>query len=536
MTNRINTDNLKELLEKNSEKFKVHTDISETGIVYSAGDGIAHISGLTNVMSEEMLIFNDDIFGLAMNLERDSVGAIIIGDYKKVQQGDTVVRTKKVIQVPVGKELLGRVVNPLGEPIDGLGPINAKEFRKIEMPAPGIVERQPVCEPLHTGVKSIDAMTPVGRGQRELIVGDRQTGKTSIAIDAIINQKAGDVYCVYVAIAQKMSTIRNLTTLLEEKKVLHNCIIVAATASDPAPARYIAPFAACTMAEHFRNAGEHSLIIYDDLYKHAVAYREISLLLKRPPGREAFPGDIFYLHSRLLERACKLSDENGGGSMTALPIVETQQGDYSAYVPTNLVSITDGQIYLDTDLFHQGFRPAINVGLSVSRVGGQAQLSAMKKVALKLRMDLAQYRDMASFAQLTTDLDEATTHQLHRGERLVEILKQPQNAPLPVETEIFTIWLAIKGHLDDIPLSDVARFTEEWMKLLVSGFSQIPKNVLKTGKLTEEDEKTLAESVAQSKQIFIPTGNFESMSTDRIVPKDEAHNSSMPKTAISAAK
>jgi len=536
MTNRINTDNLKDLLEKNAEKFQVHTDISETGIVYSAGDGIAHITGLTNVMSEEMLIFNDDVFGLAMNLERESVGAIIIGDYTQVQQGDIVRRTKKVIQVPVGKELLGRVVNPLGEPIDGCGPINAKEFRKIEMPAPGIVERQPVCEPLQTGLTSIDAMTPIGRGQRELIVGDRQTGKTSIAIDAILNQKAGDVYCVYVAISQKMSTIRNLTTLLEQKKVLHNCIIVAATASDPAPARYIAPFAACTMAEHFRDKGEHALIVYDDLYKHAVAYREISLLLKRPPGREAFPGDIFYLHSRLLERACKLSDKNGGGSMTALPIVETQQGDYSAFIPTNLVSITDGQIYLDTDLFHQGFRPAINVGLSVSRVGGKAQLSAMKKVALKLRIDLAQYREMASFAQLTTDLDAATTHQLHRGERLVEILKQPQNAPLPVETEIFTIWLAINGHLDDIPLSDVTRFTEEWMKLLISGFSQIPKNVVKTGKLSEEDEKILVECVKQSKQIFIPAGNLESISSNRIVPTDDPHSSSMPKTAISAAK
>jgi F-type H+-transporting ATPase subunit alpha len=536
MTNRINTDNLKDILEKNSEKFKVHTDISETGIVTEAGDGIAHISGLTNVMSEEMLIFNDDIFGLAMNLERNSVGAIIIGDYTKVQQGDIVKRTKKVIQVPVGKELLGRVVNPLGEPIDGRGPINAKEFRKIEMPAPGIIDRQPICEPLQTGLKSIDAMTPIGRGQRELIVGDRQTGKTSVAVDAIINQKAGDVYCVYVAISQKMSTIRNLTTLLEQKKVLHNCIIVAAPASDPAPARYIAPFSACTMAEYFRDKGEHALIVYDDLYKHAVAYREISLLLKRPPGREAFPGDIFYLHSRLLERACKLSKEKGSGSITALPIVETQQGDYSAYVPTNLVSITDGQIYLDTDLFHQGFRPAINVGLSVSRVGGKAQLPAMKQVALKLRLDLAQYREMASFAQLTTDLDEATTHQLHRGERLVEILKQPQNAPIPVETEIFTIWLAINGHLDDIPLCDVARFTEEWMKLLLSGFAQTPKNVSKTGKLSEEDMKVLVICVEQAKQIFTPSGDVESISADRIVPTDDGQSASMPKTAISAAK
>ena len=380
-------------------------------------------------------------------------------------------------------------------------------------------------------------MTPIGRGQRELIVGDRQTGKTSIAIDAIINQKSGDVYCVYVAISQKMSTIRNLITLLEQKKVLHNCIVVAATASDPAPARYIAPFAACTMAEHFRNDGEHALIVYDDLYKHAVAYREISLLLKRPPGREAFPGDIFYLHSRLLERACKLSEVNGGGSLTALPIVETQQGDYSAYVPTNLVSITAGQIYLDTDLFHQGFRPAVNVGLSVSRVGGKAQLSAMKKVALKLRLDLAQYREMASFAQLTTDLDAATTQQLHRGERLVEILKQPQNNPLPVETEIFTIWLAINGHLDDIPLCDVSRFTDEWMKLLFSGFSQIPKNVIKSGELNDDDDiKVLVECVEQAKQIFVPSGDVESISPERIVPPDDTNSANMPKTAFSVAK
>lgn len=532
---RIDTDNLKAILEKNSEKFHIEADISETGIVAEAGDGIAHITGLRNVMSEELLLFNDSEYGLAMNLERDMVGAIIIGDYTKIQQGDTVKRTSKVIQVPVGKELLGRVVNPLGEPIDGRGPINTKEFRKIEMPAPGIVDRQPICEPLQTGLKSIDAMTPIGRGQRELIVGDRQTGKTSIAIDAIINQKPGDVYCIYVAIAQKMSTIRNLTTLLEQKKVLHNCIIVAATASDPAPARYIAPFAGCAMAEYFRNNSQHALIVYDDLYKHAVAYREISLLLKRPPGREAFPGDIFYLHSRLLERACKLSDEHGAGSLTALPIVETQQGDYSAYVPTNLVSITDGQIYLDSDLFNQGFRPAVNVGLSVSRVGGKAQLNAMKQVALKLRLNLAQYREMAAFAQLTTDLDATTTQQLHRGERLVEILKQPQNSPMPVDIQIFTIWLAINGHLDDIPLKDVQRFSEEWVKLMKSGFSKTAKNVLKTGKLTDEDLAVLEECTKQAKQVFVPSAELNGISADRIVPTDETNSTNMPKTAFSAA-
>jgi len=407
--------------------------------------------------------------------------------------------------VPVGEELLGRVVNPLGNPIDGRGRIAASEYRNVETEAPGIVDREPVGEPLQTGLKSIDSMTAIGRGQRELIIGDRQTGKTTLATDTILNQAPGDVYCVYVAIGQKMSTIARLVDLFERHAVLRNCIIVAATASDPAPLQYIAPFAACAMAEHFRDSGRHALIVYDDLSKHAVAYRELSLLLKRPPGREAFPGDIFYLHSRLLERAAKLHTDKGGGSLTALPIVETQQGDYSAYIPTNLISITDGQIYLESSLFHQGFRPAINVGLSVSRVGGKAQLPAMKKIALPLRLDLAQYREVASFAQLTADLDEATMRQLHRGERLAEILKQPQDRPMPFRKQVSIIWAAVNGHLDDVALADIDRFEAEWFTLLDGAFPAAGRRLAETGALDDETEALLVESLKQLKTLFIAT-------------------------------
>ena len=480
------------------------------------------MSTLPGVMAEEMILFPNGIYGMAMNLERDHVGAIIFGEYDRIEQGDLVKRTNKVLQVPVGDALLGRVVTALGEPIDGKGPVDTREMRLVETDAPGIVDRESVNKPLQTGLKGVDAMTAIGRGQRELIVGDRQTGKTTLAIDGIINQATSGVRCIYVAIGQKMSTIATVVATLEEHDALRNTIVVVATASDSAPSQYIAPFAGCTMGEFFRDKGEEALIVYDDLYKHAVAYREISLLLRRPPGREAFPGDIFYLHSRLLERASKLNPGLGGGSLTALPIVETQQGDYSAYIPTNLVSITDGQIYLEADLFHQGFRPAINVGLSVSRVGGKAQLKAMKKVAIKLRMDLAQYREVASFAQLTTDLDQATIDQLHRGERLAEILKQPQHAPLSVDKQVCIMWAAINGHLDDIALRDISRFQKEWFALLAGSYATVGRSIMETGDLTDETAATLEASIAAFKGIFQRAGVTHAIDPDRIVPKPDA--------------
>ena len=434
------------VLEENATKFAVELGPEEVGRVLEAGDGIAQVSGLPGVMAEEMVVFPNEVYGLAMNLEQEYVGIIVLGDYAGIEQGDEVRRTGRVLDVPVGRALLGRVVNPLGQPVDGRGPIHARERLRVETDAPGIADRGTVSRPLQTGLKSIDAMTAIGRGQRELIIGDRQTGKTTVALDTILNQTKDDVFCVYVAIGQKMSTVVNVVDLFEARGVLDNCIVVVAAASDSAPLQYMAPFAGCSMAEFFRNQGQDALIVYDDLSKHAVAYREISLLLRRPPGREAYPGDIFYLHSRLLERASRLSDEHGGGSLTALPIIETKEGDYSAYVPTNLISITDGQIYLETSLFHQGFRPAINVGLSVSRVGGRAQLAAMKKAALKVRLELAQYREVASFAQLTSDLDKATVQQLKRGERLVAVLKQAQHEPMPTHKQICILWAATQGH------------------------------------------------------------------------------------------
>lgn len=493
------------ILEENARKYSYKFGPEEIGHVLEAGDGIAHVDGLPGVMCEEMVQFSNDIYGMAMNLERDEVGVIIFGDYAKIEQGDMVKRTTRVLEVPVGEELLGRVVDPLGRPIDGRGLIVCSAHRHVESDAPGIAARVPVHHPLHTGLKSIDSMTAIGRGQRELIVGDRQTGKTTLAIDAILNQVAGDVVCIYVAIGQKMSTVAGIVDLLESKGVLKNCIIIAATASDSAPLQYIAPFAGCAMAEHFAFSGRDSLIVYDDLSKHAVAYREISLLLRRPPGREAFPGDIFYLHSRLLERACKLSPEQGGGSLTALPIIETKQGDYSAYIPTNLISITDGQIYLENSLFHQGFRPAINVGLSVSRVGGKAQLEAMKKVASKFRMDLAQYREVASFAEMTSELDPVTMRQLHRGERLVEILKQAEHAVMPIEKQICIMWAAANGHLDDVHTSDIFRFQKEWFEMLGNADSDIGRAILETGVLTDDTEAMLKVSVKRFKDMFVST-------------------------------
>jgi F-type H+-transporting ATPase subunit alpha len=523
-----------EILEKNSRTFEIALGADEIGHVLETGDGIARVDGLPGVMAEEMVEFPNSVYGMAMNLERDHVGIIVLGDYSKIEEGDIVKRTGKVLQVPVGDALLGRVVTPLGLPIDGKGPVTTEETMLVETESPGIVERESVSTPLQTGLKGVDAMTAIGRGQRELIVGDRQTGKTTMAVDAIINQAGSDVKCVYVAIGQKMSTIANVVATLEEAGALANTIVIAASASDSAPLQYVAPFAGCSMAEFFRNRGEDVLIVYDDLYKHAVAYREISLLLRRPPGREAFPGDIFYLHSRLLERAAKVNPDYGGGSLTALPVVETKQGDYSAYIPTNLVSITDGQIYLEPELFHQGFRPAINVGLSVSRVGGKAQVPAMKKVALKLRMDLAQYREVASFAQLTTDLDKATLDQLHRGERLAEVLKQPQHATLSMDKQVCIMWAAVNGHLDSVALPDIARCQEEWFKLLDGSFADIGRTIIETGDLDDATEERLIESIDTFKKLFVPSTETPILDGRRVVPPVDAREVRMPEAAVTA--
>ncbi|MGQ9661587.1 MAG: F0F1 ATP synthase subunit alpha [Kiritimatiellia bacterium] len=514
----IDPESISKVLLETASSFRVELGPEEIGYVTEAGDGIARVRGLPGVLAEEMVVFPGEVYGMAMNLERNSVGVIILGDYAGIEQGTVVKRTCRVLQVPVGEALLGRVITPLGEPVDGRGRINTHEYRRVEIAAPGIAEREPVNKPLHTGLKSIDAMTAIGRGQRELVIGDRQTGKTTLAVDTILNQKPGDVFCVYVAIGQKMSTVRGVVELLEQRGVLRNTIIVVATASDSAPVRFLAPFAGCTMAEYFRDSGQDALIIYDDLSKHAIAYREISLLLRRPPGREAYPGDIFYLHSRLLERACKLHPSKGGGSLTALPIVETQQGDYSAYIPTNLISITDGQIYLESSLFHQGFRPAVNVGLSVSRVGSKAQLPAMKKVAAQLRIDLAQYREVAAFAQLTSDLDAATLQQLHRGERLTEVLKQPPHEPMSPDKEVIIIWAAVRGHLDDVPVVDLARFQKEWFAMLDGAGPQIGREIMATGDLSPEVEKALEESITTFKKIFVATGDVRTFSRQRVVP------------------
>lgn len=514
---------IRAVLEAKARAFAVPLGVEEVGRVIEVGDGIARVQGLPGVMAEEMVLFQQDLYGMVLNLEPDAVGVIILGDCTQVQEGMTVRRTGVVLQVPVGEALLGRVVNPLGQPIDGQGLIAAAETRHVETDASGIVDRQPIDTPLQTGLKSIDSMTAIGRGQRELIVGDRQTGKTALGVDAILNQRHTGVKCIYVAIGQKMSTVATLVETLRRSEALAHCIVVAATASDSAPMQYIAPFAGCAMGEYFRDKGQDALIVYDDLSKHAVAYREMSLLLRRPPGREAYPGDIFYLHSRLLERACRLSRERGGGSLTALPVVETQQGDYSAYIPTNLISITDGQIYLQSDLFHQGFRPAINVGLSVSRVGSKAQLKAMRKVAIKLRMDLAQYREVAAFAQLTSDLDAHTLQQLHRGERLAEILKQPQHAPMSVERQICVLWAATQGHLDSIPLADVARFQEEWLAHLDQTQARIGASILAAGDLTPEIEAALQAAMEQFKKLFVASEAAHTLSGERVVPGfDEA--------------
>jgi F-type H+-transporting ATPase subunit alpha len=457
----IKADEISKIIREQIGSYSVEVDVAEVGTIVSLGDGIARVHGVDRAMAGEMLAFPHNVFGIALNLEEDSVGVVLLGEFDRLKEGDEVKRTGRIISVPVGEEMIGRVVNALGQPIDGKGPIPTKQFAPIERLAPGVVDRQPVREPLQTGLKAIDAMVPIGRGQRELIIGDRQTGKTAVAIDAIINQKGKDVICIYNAIGQKQSTVAQVVKTLKDTGSMDYTIVVSAAASDPAPLLYISPYSACAMGEYFRDNGRHSCCIYDDLSKHAQAYREISLLLRRPPGREAYPGDVFYLHSRLLERAAKMRQELGAGSLTALPIIETQAGDLSAYIPTNVISITDGQIFLETDLFHQGVRPAINVGNSVSRVGGSAQVRAMRQVAGTLRLDLAQYRELAAFAQFGSDLDPATKAQLNRGARLVEILKQPQYEPVPVEKQVLIIYAGTNGFLDSTELSDVARYEQE---------------------------------------------------------------------------
>jgi F-type H+-transporting ATPase subunit alpha len=457
----IRAEEISEIIKKQIREYGKEVEVSETGTIISIGDGIARIHGLAGAMAGELLEFPDGVSGMVLNLEEDNVGAAILGEFAAIKEGDTVKRTGRITEVPVGEALIGRVVNAIGQPIDGKGPINTTLFSKVEIKAPGIVARKSVHQPMSTGLKAIDCMVPIGRGQRELIIGDRQTGKTAVAIDTIINQKGGDLICIYVAIGQKRSTVAQVVSKLNEHGAMDYTIVVAATASESAPLQFIAPYTGVTMGEFFRDSGRHALIIYDDLSKQAVAYRQLSLLLRRPPGREAYPGDVFYLHSRLLERACKLSDAHGAGSLTALPIIETQAGDVSAYIPTNVISITDGQIYLESDLFFSGVRPAINVGLSVSRVGGSAQIKAMKQVAGTLRLNLAQYREMAAFAQFGSDLDKATQMQLARGERLVEVLKQPQYRPIPSEKQVLIIFAANNGFLDDYPVASLKRYEIE---------------------------------------------------------------------------
>src|SRR5688572_15803174 len=462
----IRSEEITKIIRQELADFSAGVNVSEVGTVLSVGDGIARIHGLEKCMAGELLELPHGVMAIALNLEEDSVGAVLMGEFSEIKEGDEVKRTRRIMSVPVGDAMVGRVVNALGQPIDGKGPMATKRFQPIEVIAPGVVDRQPVREPLQTGLKAIDGMVPIGRGQRELIIGDRQTGKTAVAVDTIINQKGLGVVCIYVAIGQKRSTVAQVVKILEDAGAMGHTIIVSATASEPAPLLYLAPYSGCAMGEYFRDNGKHAVCIYDDLSKHAASYREISLLLRRPPGREAYPGDVFYLHSRLLERAAKLSDKKGGGSLTALPVIETQAGDLSAYIPTNVISITDGQIFLESDLFNSGFRPAINVGNSVSRVGGAAQVKAMKAVAGRLRLDLAQYRDLAAFAQFGSDLDKATQSMLSRGQRLTEILKQDQYSPLPVEKQIVIIFAATNGYLDAIPVSEARRYEKELYSFL----------------------------------------------------------------------
>jgi F-type H+/Na+-transporting ATPase subunit alpha len=508
----IRADEISRILKEQIQDYGKKVTVAETGTILSIGDGIARVYGLAGAQAGELVEFASGVKGLVLNLEEDNVGVAVMGPYQDLREGDTVKRTKTIASVPVGKGLLGRVVNALGEPIDGKGPIQATETRRMEVKAPGIVQRRSVHEPLQTGIKALDALVPIGRGQRELIIGDRQTGKTAVAIDAIINQKGKGVYCIYVAVGQKQSTVAQVVDKLQQYGALEYTTVVVASAADPAPMQFFAPYCGATMGEYFRDNKMHALIVYDDLSKQAVAYRQLSLLLRRPPGREAYPGDVFYIHSRLLERAAKLSDAEGGGSLTALPIIETQAGDVSAYIPTNVISITDGQIFLETDLFYSGVRPAINVGLSVSRVGSAAQIKAMKQVAGSLKLDLAQYRELAAFAQFGSDLDKATQETLARGARLVEILKQGQYAPMPVEHQVIQIYGASnredkdkRGWARDIPVADMSRWAAELVDFIESKYPEVPRTIREKKELTAEAKATLNKALGEFNQLFQPT-------------------------------
>ncbi|MBI5328146.1 MAG: F0F1 ATP synthase subunit alpha [Deltaproteobacteria bacterium] len=502
----IKAEEISNLIKTQLKGFEKTIDIKEVGTVISVGDGIARVYGLEKAMAGELLEFPHNISAMVLNLEEDNVGVAILGEDYKIKQGDVVKRTGKIVEVPVGQELMGRVINALGLPIDGKGPLGAKNTRRVEVKARGIVDRKPVKEPLQTGIKAIDGMIPIGRGQRELIIGDRQTGKTAVAIDTIINQKGQGVFCIYVAIGQKQSTVAQVVEKLKQFGAMDYTVVVAATASESAPLQFIAPYTGCTIGEHFRDNGKHALIIYDDLSKHAVAYRQLSLLLRRPPGREAYPGDVFYLHSRLLERAAKLKDELGGGSLTALPVIETQAGDVSAYIPTNVISITDGQIYLETDLFYAGVRPAINVGLSVSRVGGSAQVKAMKQVAGTLRLELAQYRELAAFAQFGSDLDAATQRQLARGSRLVEILKQGQYKPLHVEYQVLVIFAATNGYIDGYPVSALKKYEEELYAFFDTRHPELLKELKEKKAIDDAIKPKLIKALDDLKGLFVAEG------------------------------
>jgi F-type H+/Na+-transporting ATPase subunit alpha len=499
----IKADEITQLIRQQIENYETRIAVDEVGTVITLGDGIARVHGLEKVMAGELLSFPHDLAGIAMNLEEDQVGVVLLGDYTEIKEGDQVKRTGRIMSVPVGDGMIGRVVNSLGQAIDDKGPISSSQFIPLERLAPGVIERQPVREPMATGLKAIDSMIPIGRGQRELIIGDRQTGKTAIAIDTIINNKGGDLICIYCAIGQKRSSIAQVVKTLSDHGAMDYTIVVAASASEPAPMQYIAPYAACAMGEYFRDTKRHALVIYDDLSKHAASYREISLLLRRPPGREAYPGDVFYLHSRLLERAAKLSNEKGAGSLTALPVIETQAGDVSAYIPTNVISITDGQIYLETDLFNQGVRPAVNVGLSVSRVGGSAQIKAMRQVAGSMKLDLAQYRELAAFAQFGSDLDKATQAQLNRGQRLVEVLKQGQYSPLPFSKQILVIFAGTSGALDDLPIEQIRDFEDELYRYVESTNPGLLSTIMEKKVLDDSMKAEMTKVIKQCKEVFV---------------------------------
>ena len=498
----IKANEINEIIRQQIQNFEAGVTVAEVGTVIKVGDGIAEVHGLEKVMAVELLEFPHEVRGLALNLEEDKVGVVLFGEFQKIKEGDIVKRTGRIMQVPVGQMLVGRVVDALGNPIDERGPIITEEYNPVERMAPGVVDRQPVKEPLQTGLKAIDSMVPIGRGQRELIIGDRQTGKTAVAVDAIINQRGKDVICIYVAIGQKASTIAQIVKTLQDFGAMDYTIVVAATASDPAAMQYLAPYSGAAMGEYFRDRGQHALTIYDDLSKQAAAYREISLLLRRPPGREAYPGDVFYLHSRLLERAAKLSDAKGAGSLTSLPVIETQAGDISAYIPTNVISITDGQIFLEGDLFNSGIRPAINVGNSVSRVGGAAQIKAMKQVAGTLRLDLAQYRELAAFAQFGSDLDRTTQAQLARGQRLTEILKQPQYQPMDVEKQVLIIWSATNGFTDDVAIEDIRKFENDLLSFIENSHPGVLQKLREKKAVTDEVQKDLEQSLKDFKEMW----------------------------------